>query len=288
MSSSPASLSRRQFLSRTAIVPIATSIAAPAPALAADRALARNRIDCQSHVFCPELVTLMERRTTDPRVYKKDGVRALQMGDWLRKIPDAYMDIDRKLVAMDTAGIEILDGGLFGVGTADCPVGFHEGTHATIRFTGERDPSCVPSRGCDNGSVKGIEVRNGGILRLFGAKGVPMPSDPGAGARGLEQEGAPGGGPDRNLGEDTRLQAEHAVAGGDGHADQAERQEAQPVGARPDTAEGGEEELKDQQDPPAESLVHGGRRCAGPGRAGGGCAAAPSERAVARRERGVP
>ena len=43
-------------------------------------------IDCQSHLFAPEMIALMEKRTTDPRVFMKDGVRMLQMGDWMRKI----------------------------------------------------------------------------------------------------------------------------------------------------------------------------------------------------------
>jgi predicted TIM-barrel fold metal-dependent hydrolase len=49
----------------------------------------------------------MEKRQTDPRVYVKDGVRVLQMGDWLRKIPPHYMDVDAKLATMDAAGIAL-------------------------------------------------------------------------------------------------------------------------------------------------------------------------------------
>ena len=36
----------------------------------------------------------MEKRTSDPRVFTRDGVRIVQMGDWLRKIPPHYMDVD--------------------------------------------------------------------------------------------------------------------------------------------------------------------------------------------------
>src|SRR6185295_12176147 len=32
-------------------------------------------------------------------------VRYLQMGDWLRKIPPLYLDVDAKLATMDAAGI---------------------------------------------------------------------------------------------------------------------------------------------------------------------------------------
>ena len=83
---------------------------------------------------------------------------------------------------VETAGIFIDGGGLFSVGTATCPIGYHPGARATITFTGDRDAACEPSKGCDNGSVKGIEVRPGGILRLIGDKGVPNPLDAGAGA----------------------------------------------------------------------------------------------------------
>ncbi|HSQ00496.1 MAG TPA: G8 domain-containing protein, partial [Candidatus Dormibacteraeota bacterium] len=83
-------------------------------------------------------------------------------------------------LAMETTGILVKSGGLFRVGTAVCPVGFHPDAHVTITFTGARDPRCKPSEGCDDGSVKGIEVQAGGILDMHGAKGVPEP-DPAAG-----------------------------------------------------------------------------------------------------------
>ncbi len=63
------------------------------------------KIDCQSHLFAPELLALMEKRIADPVVYTKDGVRYLRMGDWLRKVPPLYLDVDAKLAAMDAAGI---------------------------------------------------------------------------------------------------------------------------------------------------------------------------------------
>ena len=62
-------------------------------------------IDCQSHIFSAEMVSLMEKRDKDPKVYTKEDVRYLQMGDWLRKIPPMYLDMDAKLAAMDAAGI---------------------------------------------------------------------------------------------------------------------------------------------------------------------------------------
>ncbi|MES2692960.1 MAG: amidohydrolase family protein [Verrucomicrobiota bacterium] len=95
-------LTRRQFLAATAV-----SATLPAMASAQSSPTSRTRIDCQSHLFCPELVTLMEKRKTDPRVFTKDGVRILQMGDWLRKIPPLYLDVDAKLATMDAAGIQL-------------------------------------------------------------------------------------------------------------------------------------------------------------------------------------
>ncbi len=70
-------------------------------------ALAPLKIDCQSHLFAPELVALMEKRAMDPMVYTKDGVRYLKMGEWLRKIPPLYLDVDAKLATMDAAGISM-------------------------------------------------------------------------------------------------------------------------------------------------------------------------------------
>src|SRR5688572_12185181 len=107
-SSRSSDVSRRRFLAQTTA---ASAIAAlgSSSALAADRAAVTTlgRIDCQSHLFCPEVVALMEKRKTDPRVFTKDGVRVIQMGDWLRKIPPHYFDVDAKLAAMDAAGVSL-------------------------------------------------------------------------------------------------------------------------------------------------------------------------------------
>ena len=66
-----------------------------------------SSIDCQSHLFAPEIVALMEKRRTDPRVFTRDGVRHVQMGDWLRKIQPHYLDVDAKLAAMDANRIGV-------------------------------------------------------------------------------------------------------------------------------------------------------------------------------------
>src|SRR5687767_7117803 len=101
------SLSRREFLAAAAVsaastVPLAAAGAAGRPPAVQPP---NGRIDCQSHLFCPDVVALMEKRTSDPRVFTRDGVRVVQMGDWLRKIPPHYMDVSAKLAAMDANGI---------------------------------------------------------------------------------------------------------------------------------------------------------------------------------------
>jgi len=97
-------VSRRRFLTDAG-----AALGAPAMAAAGTAAAAAPRgglIDCQSHLFCPEIVALMERRRSDPVVFVQDGVRVVRMGDWLRKIPPHSMDVDAKLYAMDAAGVE--------------------------------------------------------------------------------------------------------------------------------------------------------------------------------------
>jgi predicted TIM-barrel fold metal-dependent hydrolase len=102
--SSDTPFSRRRFLAQTTAASAIAALGSPA---AAATPVAGGRIDCQSHLFCAEVVTLMEKRKTDPRVYTKDGVRVIQMGDWLRKIPPHYFDVEAKLAAMDAAGVSL-------------------------------------------------------------------------------------------------------------------------------------------------------------------------------------
>jgi predicted TIM-barrel fold metal-dependent hydrolase len=64
-------------------------------------------IDCQSHLFCPEVVALMEKRDHDPVVRVKDGQRVVIMADWVRRFMPRHTDVDAKLADMDAAGIAI-------------------------------------------------------------------------------------------------------------------------------------------------------------------------------------
>ena len=82
--------SRRQFLS-------AATAAAAAPL--------SGPIDCQSHLFSPEFLALLEKRTSSPYVYRKDGERWVVTGNWHRRILPKHTDVAAKLADMDAAGI---------------------------------------------------------------------------------------------------------------------------------------------------------------------------------------
>jgi len=100
--------SRRQFIatagSALAGLPLA---AAEKDSPVAPRASSVRAIDCQSHLFCPEVVAMMEKRERDPIVRVKDGQRVVIMGDWVRKFMPRHTDVDAKLADMDAAGIEL-------------------------------------------------------------------------------------------------------------------------------------------------------------------------------------
>jgi predicted TIM-barrel fold metal-dependent hydrolase len=91
-------MNRRRFLATGTALAVG---AAPADVPAADR------IDCQSHLFAPELIALMAKRTADPVVYEKGGDQYVRMGDWRRKVLPNHSDVDAKLRAMDAAGIRL-------------------------------------------------------------------------------------------------------------------------------------------------------------------------------------
>jgi len=84
---------RREFLTSAGLA--AGSAAAPSAAA----------IDCQSHLFIPELVALMEKRKVSPYVYRKDGGTYIVVHDWVRRLMPKHMDVDAKLADMDASGI---------------------------------------------------------------------------------------------------------------------------------------------------------------------------------------
>ncbi len=106
MKNPTSALSRREFIAAATAASALSSLPATAAGAASSSEWPKlDRIDCQSHLFCPEVVALMEKRKADPQVFTRDGVRVVQMGDWLRKIPPHYMDVGVKLAAMDANGI---------------------------------------------------------------------------------------------------------------------------------------------------------------------------------------
>lgn len=99
------STTRRQLLAT------AGSAFATLPLIAAEadsqQRLTSGIVDCQSHLFFPEVLELMRKRNSEPLVYDRDGTTYLKMGDWLRKVPEPYTSLDAKLAAMDASGIEV-------------------------------------------------------------------------------------------------------------------------------------------------------------------------------------
>lgn len=93
------SLSRRKFLAASG-----TAVAAW-PAMADERLKMPPIIDCQSHLFAPELLTLMEKRKQPPFIETNDGRRFLVVGNWHRPMVTG-IDLAAKLAAKDANGIE--------------------------------------------------------------------------------------------------------------------------------------------------------------------------------------
>ena len=99
------SATRRQFLQGSAA---STAVAAAADA-AAYRKPGHPTIDCQSHLFVPELIEMMAKRKDLPYSYKKDGntyVVTGPPGEWHRRLRAKHMDVEAKLADMDEAGID--------------------------------------------------------------------------------------------------------------------------------------------------------------------------------------
>lgn len=80
-------------------------IAGGGAAIAGGRVAAPSCIDCQSHLFIPELVRLMEKRKTSPNVFRKGGDIYIVVNDWVRRLMPKHMDVEAKLADMDAASI---------------------------------------------------------------------------------------------------------------------------------------------------------------------------------------
>ena len=107
------SVNRREFLAAGSTIAAASAVAqslnAGANESPAPEANETRRepliVDCQSHVFVPDVVQIMSERTTDPLVYEKDGHQWIKMGDWHRKLRPNHTNVDEKLARMDACGI---------------------------------------------------------------------------------------------------------------------------------------------------------------------------------------
>ncbi len=64
-----------------------------------------GKIDCQSHIFVPELIRMMEKRNEPPYVRQQDGGTVVVVGDWVRRLQPQHTDAGAKLRDMDEAGI---------------------------------------------------------------------------------------------------------------------------------------------------------------------------------------
>jgi aminocarboxymuconate-semialdehyde decarboxylase len=64
-------------------------------------------IDCQSHLFVPDVIAFMEKRKTSPYVYRKDGGTFIVVNDWVRRLMPKHTDAAAKVADMDTAGINM-------------------------------------------------------------------------------------------------------------------------------------------------------------------------------------
>ena len=98
----PPRIPRRDFFKATGLATALHAASGPAQSTAKPFI-----VDCQSHLFFPEVLDMMRKRKTEPLVYDKDGTTFLKMGDWLRKVPPFYLDVDAKIAAMDASGIDI-------------------------------------------------------------------------------------------------------------------------------------------------------------------------------------
>lgn len=89
-------------------------------------------------------------------------------------VADEKLEVEVKAIEVE---------GLLQVGSRECPIGTgNAGNQVTLTFIGDRP--CPSPQACD-GFHKGIQVKAGGSLRLFGIKGVPASVLPGGSENGV-------------------------------------------------------------------------------------------------------
>lgn len=84
-------VNRRQFLAAAGAGSALGSLPLARAESANASRMTRGIVDCQSHLFFPEVLELMRKRQAEPLVYDRDGTTFLKMGDWLRKVPPPYI-----------------------------------------------------------------------------------------------------------------------------------------------------------------------------------------------------
>lgn len=72
----------------------------------------RNRassfcVDCQSHLYAPEMIGFMKTRKSPPYAYEKGSDTYVAVGKWHRRLRKNHPNPKAKLTAMDTAGIDM-------------------------------------------------------------------------------------------------------------------------------------------------------------------------------------
>src|SRR3990172_1150553 len=100
--------SRRDFLSTAGIV-LTTLQSVDGKSYQTPKTMGchSDHIDCQSHLFVPELLSLMEKRKDPPRVYRQGDDLFVVVGEWHRRVLPKHMDIHAKLADMDQNGIQL-------------------------------------------------------------------------------------------------------------------------------------------------------------------------------------
>lgn len=98
-------MQRRQFLRNGAVLP--TALAAGEKALVG--APAGGIIDCQSHIFVPELIEWMKknRKAGHPYAETRGDDTFMIVNDWVRKLQPHHTDISAKVRDMDAVGIRL-------------------------------------------------------------------------------------------------------------------------------------------------------------------------------------
>ncbi|MHC4474729.1 MAG: amidohydrolase family protein [Planctomycetota bacterium] len=96
-------VSRRNFLAMAS-----TSAALSASYLKGAQGKSRSFcVDCQSHLYAPEMVAFMKTRKSPPYGYEKDGDTYVVVGKWHRRLRENHMSPKAKVAAMDAAGIDV-------------------------------------------------------------------------------------------------------------------------------------------------------------------------------------